>query len=184
MATILDLGLLKGFTDIFVWILVFLIVYGGLEVTNLLKNKGLHALFAFVITAVVVLTGGATNIITAMAPWVIVIAAIIFFILLLAGFAGIKPETVVSTFGGKGSGVVWYVLTPLVIILIVAWTQGPQEKVVIDPVTGEQTVVEQAQRPYLGVLTNPKLLGLFLIMGVGAMTLALMTGGGGAVTGQ
>ncbi|MBI3036770.1 hypothetical protein HYY73_03405 [Candidatus Woesearchaeota archaeon] len=186
MATILDLGLLKGFTDIFVWILVFLIVYGGLEVTNLLKNKGLHALFAFVITAVVVLTGGATNIITAMAPWVIVIAALFFFILLLSGFVGVKPETVVNTFGGKGTGVVWYVFVALIVILVVAWTQRPQElvKFVIDEQTGENVAVEQTQRPFIGVLTNPKLLGLFLVLGVGAMTLALMTGAGGTIGGM
>ena len=33
------------------------IVYGALEVTNLLKNKGLHALFAFVIIAQVMFMG-------------------------------------------------------------------------------------------------------------------------------
>ncbi len=61
MATLLDLGLLKGFSDIFSWLMVFLIVYGVLEVTNLLKNKGVHALLAFVITAVVVITGAAST---------------------------------------------------------------------------------------------------------------------------
>lgn len=184
MATILDLGLLKGFADIFVWILVFLIVYGALEVTNLLKNKGLHALFAFVITAVVVLTGGGTQIITAMAPWVVVIAALIFFMLILAGFAGADLKDLPSIFGKKV--VLWIVVIPLLVILVIAWTQAPQETTVVDPTTGEVVTVEapQKQRSYIGVLTDPKILGMFLILGIGSMTLALMTGGGGAIGGH
>lgn len=185
MATILDLGLLKGFVDIFVWLLVFLIVYGVLEVTNLLKNKGLHALFAFVITAVIVLTGGGTNIITAMAPWVVVLAALIFFVLILAGFAGADLKDLPGIFGKKA--VVWMVAIPLIVILIIAWTQqGPQEKTVVNE-NGEVVTVEvpQAQpRPFVGVLTDPKILGMFLVLGIGAMALALMTGGGGAIGGH
>lgn len=184
MATILDLGLLKGFVDIFVWILVFLIVYGALEVTNFLKNKGLHALLAFVITAVIGLTGGGTQIITAMAPWVVVIAALIFFILMLAAFAGADLKDLPNVFGKKV--VIWIVAIPLFVILVIAWTQAPQERTVVDPATGEVVTVEtpRQQRGYLGVLTDPKILGMFLILGIGSMTLSLMTGGGGAVGGR
>ncbi len=181
MATVLDLGLLKGFTDIFVWILVFIIVYGVLEVTNLLKNKGLHALFAFAITAVIVLTGGGTNLITAMAPWAVVMAALVFFILMLGQFVGLDAKTIISNFGGRG--IVWYLTIPLFIIIIIAWTQGPEPKVEINEATGE--VITQAepqqQRPFIGVLTDPKVLGLVLVLGIGAMTITLMAGGGGAV---
>ena len=184
MASVLDLGLLKGFVDIFVWILVFLIVYGGLEITNLLKNRGLHALFAFVLTAVIVLTGGGTNIIVAMAPWVTVIAAVIFFILLLAGFAGVEKDKILSPFGGNG--VVWYIFIPMIIIMVIAWTQGTPEKVVLDdqghPVASELTV--KSQRPFVGVLTDPKVLGFILIMAIGAMTLVMMARGGSVVGGH
>ncbi|MBI2176365.1 hypothetical protein HYU40_03385 [Candidatus Woesearchaeota archaeon] len=185
MATILDLGLLKGFVDIFVWILVFLIVYGILEVTNIFKNKGLHALFAFTITAVIVLTGGGTNIITAMAPWVVVLAALIFFIFVLANFAGADMNDLPSIFGKKA--VIWIVAIPLVIILIISWTQTPQQKTVVDAETGQVIVVETAQqqpRGYIAVLTDPKILGLVLILAIGSMTIALMASGGGAVGGH
>ncbi len=184
MATVLDISLLKGFVDIFVWLLIFIVVYGGLELTNLLKNRGLHALFAFVITAVIVLTGGGVNIIVAMAPWVVVMAALMFFVLMLAGFAGLKTNEVFSSVFG-GSGGVWFILIPLFIIMIVAWTQGPKATTVIDQTTGEEIVVEQQvnaeQRPFISILTSPKILGLILIMAVAAMTLLLMAGSGGTV---
>lgn len=190
MATVLDLGLLKGFTDIFVWILVFVIVYGALEVTNLLKNRGLHALFAFAITAVIVLTGGGTNLITAMLPWVVVLAALILFILMLGQFAGLDTNQILSNFGTRGF--IWYVLVPLLVILMVAWTQGPgpgpgpgpEPRAATDGATGELIPAEkvvQEQRPFIGVLTDPKVLGLVLILGIGAMTITLMAGGGGVI---
>ena len=180
MATVLDIGLLKGFSDIFSWLLVFLIVYGVLEVTNLLKNRGVHALLAFVITAVVVITGGGINLITAMTPWFIVILALVFFMLLLGNFAGVPTEEIIKNFGGKS--VVWYMSVPLFIILVVAWTQGAgsREKTMVDPMTGIATIgdVSEPHRPFLDVLTSPKVLGMFLILGIGSMTLALMAGGG------
>ena len=172
---------MKGFTDIFVWILIFIIVYGALEITNILKNKGLHALFAFAITAVIVLTGGGTNLITAMLPWVVVIAALVFFVLMLGQFAGLDTKEILSNFGGRG--LTWYIIVPLFIILIVAWTQGPSSKAQINETTGEvvSEAQPQQQRPFLGVLTDPKVLGLILVLAIGGMTITLMAGGGGAV---
>ncbi|MBI2141501.1 hypothetical protein HYU16_03700 [Candidatus Woesearchaeota archaeon] len=183
MATVLDLGLLKGFTDIFVWILIFVIVYGVLEVTNLLKNKGLHALFAFAITAVIVLTGGGTNLITSMLPWVVVLAALLLFVLMLGQFAGLETKEIISNFGGRG--LTWYLIIPMFIILVIAWTQGPEPKPAAEGATGEiiseALSEEQQQRPFIGVLTDPKVLGLILILSIAAMTLVLLAGGGGAV---
>ncbi|MBI2143846.1 hypothetical protein HYU17_01685 [Candidatus Woesearchaeota archaeon] len=178
MATVLDIGLLKGFTDLFVWILVFVIVYGALEATNVLKSKGLHALFAFTITAVIVLTGGGTNLITAMAPWFVVIAALIFFIFVLASFAGADMKDMPSLFGKKA--VIWILAIPMLIIMIIAWTQAPQEQPSTDGSTAETPAPEQ-QREFVGVLRNPKVLGLVLILGISAMAISLMASGGGAI---
>lgn len=180
MATILDLGLLKGFADIFVWLLVFLIVYGILEVTNIFKNKGLHALFAFAITAVIVLTGGGTNIITAMAPWVVIIAALIFFVFVLANFAGADMKDLPSVFGKKA--VIWIIAIPLAIILIISWTQTPPQAAGTED--GQAAAEPQQPRGYIGVLTDPKILGLVLILAIASMTIALMASGGGAVGGH
>ena len=44
MATLLDITLLEHFGSVFVALLVFIIVYGMLEFTNALKNKGLHGM--------------------------------------------------------------------------------------------------------------------------------------------
>lgn len=175
MATILDLGLLRGFADIFVWLLVFLIVYGAFEATNFLKNRGLHALIAFVLTAVIVLTSDSTKILISMAPWFFGIAVLMFFMLLLAAFAGADLKDLPSIFAKKS--VIWIVAIPLIIILIVSWTQTPPRAAAGEPASAE-TQQEPQPRGYVGVLTDPKVLGLVLLFAIGAMTLALMTGGG------
>ncbi|MEK6837061.1 MAG: hypothetical protein AABX69_00280, partial [Nanoarchaeota archaeon] len=161
--------------------LIFVIVYGALEVANVLKNKGLHALFAFAITAVIAVTGGGTNLITAMLPWVVVIAAMILFVLTLGQFAGLDTKQILSNFGTRGF--TWYVFVPLIVISVVAWTQGPEPKVTTGEITGELIPLEESrqQRPFLGVLTNPKVLGMILVLAIGGMTIALMGGGGGVV---
>ena len=184
MATLLDLGLLKGFSDIFAWLLVFVIIYGALEVTNLLKNKGLHALLAFAVTAVVVITGGGTNLVTAMVPWVVVMAALLLFLFMLGQFAGLSAKDIVGNFGGKGA--TWYLIIPLFIILVIAWTQGPNEATTpVDETTGELITVEQpGQRPFISIITNPQVLGLILILSISAVTMTLMTGGRGAIGGH
>ena len=184
MASILDIGLLKGFGDIFVWILVFVIIYGGLEVSNLLKNKGLHALLAFAITAVVVITGGGSNLVVAMVPWVVVMAAFFLFLMMLGQFVGLTPKQILSSFGGTElRGATWYLAIPLIIILVIAWTQAPREQTVVNPTTGETITIEPQQRGFITVLTNPKVLGLILILAISAMTMSLMTGGRGAIAG-
>ncbi len=179
MATFLDIGFLKGASDIFVWLLIFLVVYGAFEVSNLLKNRGLHALLALSITAVVIITGGGTNIVAAMAPWAVVIAVMLFFILALGQFAGLDSKQVLSIFGGRG--IMWYIFIPLAIVLIVAWTQGASGQKTVVNEAGETVTIEQPQRGFMEVLTNPKVLGLIVVMLIAAMTLILMGGGAGAV---
>jgi hypothetical protein len=177
MATLLDAGILKGFGDVFSWLLIFVIVYGALEVVNFLKNKALHALVAFAVTVVVGISGGGINIITYMAPWAVVVAVIIFFVLLLGQFAGLEQAQVLGIFGGKNAG--WYIFIPLVIALIIAWTQGAgtHTKTVTDA-SGNEITVDEPQRGFMAVLTNPKILGMMVVMLIFFFTILLMARGG------
>lgn len=183
MATILDIGLLKGFSDIFVWLLIFVVVYGGLEVSNLLKNKGLHALIAFAVTAVVVISGGGVNIVTSMTPWLVVIAFMVFFLFALGQFAGLDAKTILDALGGTGGkGFTWYIIIPLLIILIASWSQGSSNKTVVNE-AGETVTVENPPSGFMEVLVNPKVLGLIAIMLIATFTLLLMGSGGPIVGG-
>ena len=84
MATVFDFGLLREFSDIFAWILIFAIVYGILQVTNLLKSRGLHALAAMAITVLLGVTGGATGVVTGLVPWFVITGFFVIFLMVLA----------------------------------------------------------------------------------------------------
>ena len=90
MATILDIGILEQFSDIFAWIFLFVILYGVLEVANLFKNKGLHALLAISATIVIGITSGTANVVTDLLPWFVVTGFFVVFLVILAQFVGIN----------------------------------------------------------------------------------------------
>jgi len=184
MATILDLGILKGFTNVFIWLLIFVVVYGALEVSNLLKNRGLHLLIAFAITLIVAITGAGTDIVSAITPWAVVLVVLIFFVFAIGQFAGLDSKEILSFLGGAShKGVMWYVLIPLIIILLVAWTGGCSQNQKPAVNTSGQTVTAQTpqQQSPLQTLVNPKVLGMIVIMLIAMFTLLMMAGGGGAV---
>src|SRR3989338_1980421 len=102
MANILDLTLLREFSQIFVWILIFVVSYGILQAANIFHSKGLHALIAVALT-VLIGTTGSTSVLTSMIPWFVVLGFFLVFILILGQFIGLKQTDVLSVFGGKGT---------------------------------------------------------------------------------
>ena len=72
MATIFDLALLEEFSAVFTIILVYVIIYGVLEVGGFLKNKGLNAIIALAIALLVALSSTFTTVLTQMTPWFVI----------------------------------------------------------------------------------------------------------------
>ncbi len=184
MATVLDLSILKGFMPLFSWILSFLLVYGFLEVTNIFKNRGVHALLAFVFSIMVAVSGTATLAIAAMAPWFLVIIFFVFIVYLIGNFMGISSGEILGTIGGKGA--IWWILILGLIILAAGLSQTFGQRL-LEARSGEGNFTA-APAPGLAeaghgqqvllVLTNPKVLGMILLFFIGALTIALMTGSG------
>ena len=82
MATLLDLGLLRYFSVIFSFILVWALVFALLQKTKILGDKaGLNVLLAVAVAFLVSLSDNVVQIINFMIPWFTI--AIIFFVLLI-----------------------------------------------------------------------------------------------------
>ncbi|MBS3133409.1 hypothetical protein J4470_04810 [Candidatus Woesearchaeota archaeon] len=173
MATVFDFGLLREFSDIFAWILIFAIVYGILQVTNLLKSRGLHALAAMAITVLLGVTGGATGVVTGLVPWFVITGFFVIFLMVLAQFVGVNIQQTV--FGGSGG--VWWIFVPLMIGLVIALVAaGPfaRGEAQIDPETGEKIITPG--KTVINIITEPKVLGLIIILSIASITVALMAG--------
>lgn len=183
MATILDIGILEQFSDIFAWIFLFVILYGVLEVANLFKNKGLHALLAISATIVIGITSGTANVVTDLLPWFVVTGFFVVFLVILAQFVGINIH---QTFFGGSSGI-WWLFVPLIVGLVISLVSSGEfsrtgTEIHVDPETGEEVEVSTGQT-VVGILTEPKVLGMILLLAISAVTVAIMAGGGPPIPG-
>ena len=192
MANLLDLSVLQGFLPAFVFMFVLVAVYAILQVTKVLTdNKGIHALLAIFTALIVILFPGASKVIANMTPWFILMIFFIMFILIAGQFmgmpAGSGPGTVVKMLGGEGAG--WWIFILGIIIALWAvsdaYGQALLEKGAAEGGTGTVTAPGQEGgrntattnfRENLGAaLFHPKILGLALILVIGALTVQFMT---------
>ncbi|MAG15546.1 hypothetical protein CMO88_00640 [Candidatus Woesearchaeota archaeon] len=173
MATVFDLGLLSEFSEVFLWILIFVVVYGILQMTDIFKNRGLHALAAISVTIVLGITGSTTTVIEGLAPWFVITGFFIIFLLVLAQFIGVDIHDTV--FGGSSG--IWWIFVPLIIGLVISLVAGGQfarETTTIDPETGE--TITTPGNAVINIITEPKILGFILILAISSVTVALMAG--------
>ena len=171
MATVFDVGLLSEFADIFAWVLIFVVIYGILQITDIFKNRGIHALAAASITFLRGVTGGTTQVIAGLAPWFVITGFFVVFLMILVQFMGVSIQDTV--FGGSAG--MWWVFVPLVIGLIIALVAGPfSGETEVDPETGE--AISTPGQNVLNIITEPKILGLILILAISSVTVALMAG--------
>jgi len=171
MATVFDLGLLQQFSDVFAWILIFVVTYGILQVVDVFKNRGINALIAISMTILLGITGGTTSAIIGFLPWFVIVGFFLVFLVLLGNFIGIPTADILGKFGGQAA--IWWIFTPLIIGLVIALVAGGQlSRGEVDPETGELT----AGKAVLNVLLEPKVLALIIILSISAITVAIMTG--------
>ena len=166
MATVLDLGLLEQFSDIFAWILIFAVLYGVLQITDIFKSRGINALVAISATILLGLTSGTSDVIAGLLPWFVITAIFMAFLLVMIGFLGIN---LAETPLGGGAGF-WWVFVPLIIGIIIALVTGGQ----FDRDEGEEGSDTSAGKGVINIITSPKVLGFILIMAISAITVAIM----------
>jgi len=174
MATLLDTGLFESLDVIFTWLFVFLVVFGVLEITNIFKNKSIHALLAFVIAILTGFSSITISIVEVMLPWFLLIAFFVFFVMLITSFMGFGGKDLVNALGG--SGAVWWILV-LGFIIVAATLSQVFGQDLLD--AGENA--GEVEDNVVTTLTNPKVLGFFLILLIGAFTIIFMASGGKAI---
>ncbi len=119
MATVLDVGLLRYFNIIFVWIFIFVIFYAGLNKFKwLTEDKGLNAIIALCVSVAVLFAKPAVDMILVTLPWFIVVIIMLFIILTVLMFMGIKGEAITEYMGGKDWSTPQYVILITMIVIV------------------------------------------------------------------
>ncbi len=182
MATMFDMSLFQSFSSLFAFMFVFVIVFGILELRNFFKSSGLHALVALFISALVATSSNVMPMIAWMTPWFVMLLVFFMFLILIVRFIGVSEEGFIAGLGGK-SGVTISMLLVMAIIFAAALGHiyGQQA---LELTTGSQnmtaatgapaTVGESFQENVAEVFFHPKVLGLIIILLIGAFTVRLM----------
>jgi hypothetical protein len=182
MATMFDLSLFQSFSNLFAFLFVFVLVFGVLELRNFLKNSGLHALIALFISTLVATSSNVMPMIAWMTPWFVMLIVFFVFLILMLRFIGLEETQIVSGLGGK-TGLTVSMLIIVSIIFIAALghiygqqtlelTTGPQN---VTGATGAPgTVGESFRENVAAVFFHPKILGLLLVLLIGAFTVRLL----------
>ncbi|MBU2640106.1 MAG: hypothetical protein KKG75_05390 [Nanoarchaeota archaeon] len=127
MVTLLDLGLIEFLLPIFSMLLVFTILFGILQKTKFVsESANINVWIAIAIGILFALTPGAMQIVSIVAPWFMVMLLVIFSLVLLFLFMGVKLETIESVARNEAA-VRWTIFILGIIILIAALTSvfGP-----------------------------------------------------------
>jgi hypothetical protein len=192
MATFLDVSILGHFTAIFTFLLVFVIVFGMLEVFKLFGegHRGLHAMVALAIGFIVMFSQGVVTVIQTFTPWFTIVIMLIFFIIFAVRMFGISAAEVTAGFHNNSVILTFILIFAAIIILFslgAGFGQSSLESgatpgtvantVNTTNVTAEpgSTATNSFSQNLYNTIYNPKVLGLILVMMIAVIAMLFLT---------
>ena len=188
MVVFLDVSIIKNFSAVFTFILVFVIIYGLMQSLKILgeERNGSHALIAVVVAFMVSMSSGVTTVLQTFTPWFTILIIVIFFILFAVRIFGVDTATITKTFMNKTSIMTWVLVITAVILLFslgagfgqTSLEEGQKNGTTTSVVTGNVTSTTNtgsfSQNLY-NTLYHPKVLGLILIMLIVVVAMMFLT---------
>jgi len=195
MATFLEIGLLEHFGVVFVILLVFLVLFGLMEYIKPFGDgrRSLHAIISLLIALLFLVSKIATNMVSFMVPWFMVVAIFIFFTLFLVRMFGAGEKEMLDLI--KDPNVYPWLMVFVGLILAFglanAFGQGLLEKgkneitatnytaggtgVSSQPAGTTSTTTSSFTTNLLNTLRHPKVMGLLFIFIMAAFALLFLT---------
>ncbi len=186
MATFLDVGIFEHFSSIFIFILIFVIVYGLLDKTNALGEgrRGLAAIIGFSIAVIVLFSPTVLGMVRFMVPWFVVLFLVIVLVLMAFRIFNAGDEDFRGVLTSHNEIVYWLVAVMIIIIIAagsVTFGQGLLEK--RDSGTTTTTTSEGSTSTassnfgdnLSNTLTHPVVLGLILMFFVATFAIYFLT---------
>ncbi len=202
MATFLDISILTHFTSVFTFLLVFVIVFGLLEVFKVFGDarKGLHAIIALAIGFMVILSKGVTTVVQTFTPWMMVLILLAFFMLFLVRMFGLGEKDIKEGFYKNAPIMTWIIILTLVVLLYSMATafgqesleKGPGVKLnateetttttttdadgnIVTTTTASATNTNDFMQNLYNSFYHPKVLGLILVMLIAVIAMLFLT---------
>lgn len=193
MATFLDVGILQHFSTIFVILLIFVVMFGLLQMVKAFgDNKGLHAIIALVVALIFIVSKIATNMIQTMVPWFIVLVVFIFFVMFLLRMWGLGDSDLKELISSPDV-YPWLIILIVIVLLTSLSTvfgqsllekggapgtenyNGSTAAVTTTTIDSTSTTTPNFTTNLLNTVRNPKVLGMIFVFLVGAFSLLFLT---------
>ncbi|MFH1770992.1 MAG: hypothetical protein ABH828_05570 [archaeon] len=194
MATFLDIGILKDFSIVFVFLLVFVVIYAFLEYSNIFGQgrKGINGIIALAIGILIVISRPAVLLIHNITPWFMILFIFIFFVIFAIRMFGVSESDTISMI--KDQRVYMWLVVIFIVILIaglsstfgqlllekgtgIEGTTSENGTVVIIPgdIESGSTQTTSFGGNVLSTLVHPKVLGLIAILLIGLFSIVFLT---------
>jgi len=192
MATFLDVSILGHFTSIFTFLLVFVIIYGLLELFKVFGDgrRGLHAIIALAVGFVVLFSSGVVTVIQTFIPWFVIVVIVIFFILFSVRMFGVSTGEITKAFHNNSAILTFILIFAAVIILFSLGAgfgqQSLEEGQSTSSIVSSNVSVQgnssagsadtgNFNKNLYNTLYHPKILGMILIMLIVVTAMLLLT---------
>jgi hypothetical protein len=171
MATFLDVTGLEAFSKIFVFVLVLLVVYGVLAMSNVFKSSTwISWIVALVLAIFVILSDLLSGIIRYVAPWFAILFIFVIFIIVASRLFG-GTETDFLPYKNILIVVVILVFVVGALLYIRQHTPAPGDKDSNGNVIKESNFASTAD-----FMFHPKVMGIIFVLLVAIFTVALLAG--------
>lgn len=127
MVTLLDIGLMEFLLPVITFLLIYAIIFGVLQRSKFISDSAnLNAWIAFAVSVLFAMAPGAMTFVAIIAPWFMVMLMIIFSLLLLFLFMGVKMDTI-ENIARKEAAIRWTIIIIGIIIIVIGLTSvfGP-----------------------------------------------------------
>lgn len=171
MATLLDVGLLQQFGDIFPIVLVLVLMYSFLvKVKYFEENHGGAFMIAAIMALIIGLSPVANRAIQLMAPYYVILFMGVFFVILSMMVLGAKEDAVSDYIFGdekKGTWASWTVGVIAVVIAVAGFGKAAAEKNLIPGLGGQLPPGLSPQEAFFyETMFHPKVMGMLLVLAV------------------
>ncbi len=180
MATFLDIGLVENFSIIFYLIFIFVLIYAILSLTKVLgENKNLNAMLALALALILGLSGPTRELISFVTPTFFVFIFFAFFAVLIYRFMGASDKDVLEIMGSSKHSTRGFILIIILVIILSSigkvFFTGPTTSDVNETAVNKSAVGTTGQSALTATLTHPRVLGLVLILIIGAYAMSYLS---------
>ena len=174
MTTFLDIGLLQSFNPVFSFLFVWVAVFAILGYTKLFTdNKGIHAMLAFILAVLTLLSGKLVDLIGLIAPVFVVGMIFLMFLFMIYKMFGVEEKWFQEAITGKSSAFFWIIIIAAVILIgSVAKIFGPELLAFTQAgATNETGNATNIGQNIGATFFHPKVLGFIFIMAIALFTI-------------